>query len=74
VGEQTEEEMMRTEEGELVEKYFVKSIHTIEVLFNQLNMMYFWEKLRMLFADTTPSLSQTVKLMVRCSKLYHLID
>ena len=31
-------------------------MHTLEVLMNQLNMMYYWEKIRLMFIDQDPNL------------------
>ena len=41
---------------------------------NQLNMMYYWEKVRLMFIDETPTIGQVQKLMSRCLKLYLKID
>ena len=41
-----------------VKKYFNKTMHTLEVLMNQLNMMYYWEKVRLMFIDQEPTVSQ----------------
>jgi len=49
-------------------------MHTCEVLMNQLNMMYYWEKIRLMFIDQDPTLTQIQKLMSRCLKLYDLIN
>ena len=60
---------------ELQTKYFDKTMHTLEVLMNQLNMMYYWEKLRLEFADHEAiDLSILEKLMNRCVKMYNLVD
>ena len=57
-----------------MDAHFEKTMLTIEALFNQMNMMYFWEKIRMLFTEKNPTLVQLQKLMNRCLKLYHFID
>jgi len=49
-------------------------MHTIEVLMNQMNMMYYWEKIRLYFRNHEPSLEQLSKLMNRILKLYLMID
>ena len=49
-------------------------MHTLEVLMNQLNMMYYWEKVRLMFIDQEPTVVQLQKLMSRCLKLYNKID
>lgn len=41
---------------------------------NQLNMMYYWEKVRLMFIDQEPTVVQLQKLMSRCLKLYNKID
>lgn len=62
------------EGAELAEKFYEKTMHTCEVLMNQLNMMYYWEKIRLMFIDQDPTLTQIQKLMSRCLKLYDLIN
>ena len=37
-------------------------------------MMYFWEKIRLMFVDQDPSLIQLQKLMGRAIKCYSMID
>lgn len=32
-------------------------MHTVEVLMNQLNMMYFLEKIKLMFIDEEPTMS-----------------
>jgi len=49
-------------------------MHTLEVLMNQMNMMYFLEKIKMMFFNLNPTLIHLKKLMSRCLKLYHTID
>ena len=58
----------------MAEKFYEKTMHTCEVLMNQLNMMYYWEKIRLMFIDQDPTLTQIQKLMSRCLKLYDLIN
>ena len=41
---------------------------------NQMNMMYYWEKIRLYFRNREPSLEQLSKLMNRILKLYLMID
>ena len=62
------------EQKMIAEKYYEKTMHTLEVLMNQMNMMYYWEKIRLMFVDQDPSLLQLQKLQGRGIKLYHLID
>ena len=49
-------------------------MHTCEVLMNQLNMMYYLEKIKLYFVDEEPTIQQLQKLMSRCLKLYELIN
>lgn len=49
-------------------------MHTIEVLMNQLNMMYYLEKIRLIFVDEEPTIAHLTKLMMRCTKLYDSIN
>jgi hypothetical protein len=58
----------------ILAKHEEKTMHTLEVLMNQLNMMYYWEKIRLYFRNNNPSLEQLSKLMNRILKLYILID
>ena len=44
-------EKYQDEQKMIAEKYYDKTMHTLEVLMNQLNMMYFWEKIRLMFID-----------------------
>lgn len=49
-------------------------MQTLNVLMNQMNMMYYLEKIRLNFADHDPDVEQLLKLMSRCVKLYNMID
>ena len=62
------------EKEELVATYFKKTMHTVEVLMNQLNMMYYLEKIRLIFVDEEPTIQHLTKLMTRCLKLYESIN
>lgn len=46
------------EGDDLAGQYYEKTMHTCEVLMNQLNMMYYWEKIRLMFIDQDPTLFQ----------------
>ena len=70
MAEHIEHEDCQEEMEELVERYYKKTMHTLEILMNQLNMMYWWEKIRIMFVDKEPSITQIHKLMSRCLKLY----
>jgi hypothetical protein len=41
---------------------------------NQLNMIYYWERLRFFFLENEPTIDSLTKLMSRILKLYHMID
>jgi len=59
----------------IIEKHWVKTIDTLRILMNQMNMMYFFEKLKIKINELTkdgnrPSLVHLEKIMSRCLKLY----
>ena len=56
VNHENQEEVNDNEAKNLVDKYFSKTMHTLEVLMNQMNMMYYLEKIRIMFIDQDPSL------------------
>jgi hypothetical protein len=61
-------------EGEIIlAKHSEKTMHTLEVLMNQMNMMFYYEKLRQYFKEIQPNLDQLSKLMQRCMKIYLMI-
>lgn len=68
------EDITNNEGKPMVKKHFSKTMHTLEVLMNQLNMMYYWEKVRLMFIDQEATIIQLQKLMSRCLKLYQKID
>lgn len=72
--EDNNKEMNEQEKEEVLAKYFKKTMHTVEVLMNQLNMMYYLEKIRLIFVDEEPSIAHLNKLMTRCLKLYNSIN
>ena len=74
VNKENQEEINDNEAIAILDKYFDKTMHTLEVLMNQLNMMYYWEKIRLMFVDVDPTLVILQKLMSRCLKLYRKID
>jgi hypothetical protein len=69
-----EQEFKDIEGKIIIEDNFEKIMITVEILMNQLNMMYYWERLRQYFMDKEPSLEDVVKLINRCLKLYQIID
>lgn len=40
----------------------------------QMNMNYYWERLRIFFMEKEPNVDQLGKLFSRCLKLYTMID
>ena len=44
-----EEEFDDTEGVAILKKHFEKTMHTLEVLMNQMNMMFYWERLKFYF-------------------------
>jgi len=69
------EEMNQTDAKGIHKLYYDKTMNTLEVLMNQLNMMYYYEKVRVEFADQDVlEIDQLEKLMSRCLKLYQLLD
>ena len=58
----------------ILDKYYKKTMHTLEVLMNQMNMQYYLEKVRLMFADIEPTVSQLAKIMSRCMKMYQQMD
>ena len=69
------EEFNETEGQTIIEKHWSKTVHTLEVLMNQMNMMYYFHKLRLQIEQyeapgKRPSLMALEKIMNRCFKLY----
>lgn len=67
-------ELNKTDTLQIIEEFKEKTFYTLEILMNQCNMMYYWEKIRFEFLDEDPNLDQLEKLMSRCLKQYSLID
>jgi hypothetical protein len=60
---------------DLNNKYLDKTMRTLSILMNQMNMMYYWEKIRLEYCDQdTLDYYSLEKLMSRCVKLYKMID
>ena len=74
VNQQNSEEFNRIEGKQILDEHFQKIMITVEILMNQLNMMYYWERLRVYFQEHEPSLDSLGKLINRCLKLYQMID
>jgi hypothetical protein len=69
-----EEDFAETEGVTILNKHFEKTMHTLEVLMNQMNMMFYWERLKYYFHNNLPTLDSLSKLMSRILKLYLMID
>ena len=59
----------------IVQKHWAKTVATLHKLMNQMNMMYYFEKLKITFQQFTkdgkiPSLVHLEKIMSRCLKFY----
>lgn len=73
-GENKEQIQIDTEK-EINQKYLAKTMQTLQILMNQMNMMYYWEKLNLEYGDKeTLDLFALRKLQSRCLKLYKMID
>lgn len=55
-GDDEEKQLNKEEINNVIDKFFEKTMHTLEILMNQLNMMYYWEKVRLMFIDETPTI------------------
>lgn len=58
----------------IINKHKDKTLHTLEILMTQLNMMFYWENINYQFKQKIPTLDELSKLMSRCLKLYQMID
>ena len=67
-------QLQQEESKVILDRHYKKTMHTVEVLMNQLNMMYYLEKIRLMFADQEPTVGQLAKIMSRCLKLYQQMD
>lgn len=68
------DELTKNEMCDTIKEYTVKTMHTLEVLMNQCNMMYYFEKIATKYGGIELNLDQLEKLMSRCLKQYTLID
>lgn len=69
------EEFSANEAQKIIEENFSKTMETMEVLMNQMNMMYHWEKVKIGFIEQESiTLDDVEKLLMRCLKLYKMID
>ena len=79
INEQNNEEFNKNEGKAIIVKHWTKTVDTLEHLMTQMNMMYFFEKLKLEFDEyekpgRRPTLIALEKTMQRCFKLYHMID
>ena len=67
-------EFTQTEGPELADHHFEKTMRTLEILMNQMNLMYYFERLKNYFLDKQATHEHLAKLIRRCLKLYAMID
>lgn len=51
-----------------------KVFKTLDVLMSNLNMAYYWQRIKIFFSDRDPDLEELAKLFNRCIKLYTCIN
>ena len=66
------QEFERREGKKIVSLHRDKLLKTVKVLMEQMNMMYFYERIKEGFSE--PSLDELYRLMARCLKLYQMIN
>ena len=74
VNNENVDELTKNEMADIMKEYNIKTMHTLEVLMNQCNMMYYFEKIATKYGGRELTLDQLEKLMSRCLKQYSLID
>ena len=67
------DDFIKREGVAIVNKHAQKTFYTLEILMTQMNMMYFFSRLKQHFDTKSPTIEQLKKLMVRCLKLYTMI-
>jgi len=72
-------EFEQTEGLAIINKHWVKTVNTLQKLMNTMNMMYYFQKLKILYDECDkpgkrPSIGLLEKTMNRCFKLYQMID
>lgn len=77
--EHTKQEFDEVEGRDVITKHWQKVLETYQRLMNQMNMMYFYERVKLKIAHlekpgNRPRIAHLEKLMGRCLKLYHMID
>merc|ERR1712178_461305 len=68
------EEFKKFEGDFIIAKHCDKTFVTLEVLMTQLNMDYFWRRIKIFFSGRDPDLEELSKLLNRCLKLYDCIN
>ena len=69
------EEFNQNEGVAIIEKHWMKTVETLKKLMNHMNMMYFFEKIKIKINELKViSLVHLEKIMSRCLKLYQMID
>ena len=73
------EEFNENEGLAIIKKHWGKTITTLQKLMSMMNMMYYYEKLKLQFAKLEapgrrPNIDHLEKLLSRCKKLYNQID
>lgn len=76
---QTIQEFNEAEGQAIIKKHWAKTMNTIKKLMLEMNMMYYWEKLKMHYAkfddpENRPKIQNLEKLLLRCKKLYDQIN
>jgi len=77
--ENNNEEFNQNEGYAIIVKHWGKTVETLQTLMCNMNMMYYFERLKLKFKQferpgVMPSLVHLGKLMRRCLKLYQMID
>jgi hypothetical protein len=73
------EEFNQNEGQAIISKHWTKTVQTLGHLMNLMNMMYYFQKLKLSFDELEkpgrrPNISMLGKVMNRCFKLYAMID
>lgn len=73
------EEFNETEGMAIIKKHWGKTMSTLQKLMSMMNMMYYYEKLKLQFSKleapgSRPKIDHLEKLLSRCKKLYNQID
>ena len=74
ISNQNDKDFLANEGAMIIDKHFLRVMRTLEILMNQLNMMFYWERLRYYFLEHEPKIDDLHKLMSRILKLYQMID